>query len=322
MNIAVIGSGYWGKNIVRNYHELGSLYAICEIDSEKRDQLSQQYPDTKLYASFNELLADKNVEGIAIATPAHTHYELAKQSLESGFPTYVEKPVTLNLKDAEDLRLLAEKKSLPFMVGHILEYHPAIVKMKELVEEGSLGKVKHIRCTRVNLGKIRDKENIWWSFAPHDLSIIFSLINEEPEKIQAASFKPLNEGIEDTVYADLGFESGKSAHIHVSWLEPIKLHQTVVICEKAMIVFNDTLKEDKLMVYRYEYDNHTPNLTKESEESVKYEEGQPLQIECQHFIDCIKNNATPRTDGKSASRIIKVIEYVDNELKSISKVTV
>ncbi|MGD9581353.1 MAG: Gfo/Idh/MocA family protein [Vampirovibrionia bacterium] len=322
MNIAVIGSGYWGKNIVRNYYELGSLYAICEIDEERRNQLSEQYPDTKLYASFNDLLADKNVAGIAIATPAHTHYELAKQSLEAGFPTYVEKPVTLNLKDAEDLRLLAEKKSLPFMVGHILEYHPAIVKMKELVEEGSLGQVKHIRCTRVNLGKIRDKENIWWSFAPHDLSIIFSLINEEPEKIQAASFKPLNEGIEDTVYADLGFASGKSAHIHVSWLEPIKLHQTVVVCEKAMIVFNDTLKEDKLMVYRYEYDNKTPNLTKESEESVKYEEGQPLKIECQHFMDCIKNNATPRTDGKSASRIIKVIEYVDNELKSISKVTV
>lgn len=322
MNIAVIGSGYWGKNIVRNYHELNSLYAICEIDSERREQLAQQYPDVKLYASYDELLADKNVAGIAIATPAQTHFELAKKSLEAGIPTYVEKPVTLNLKDAEELRILAEKKNLPFMVGHILEYHPAIVKMKELVEEGSFGEVKHIRCTRVNLGKIRDKENIWWSFAPHDLSIIFSLIDEDPEKMQAASFKPLKEGIDDTVYADLGFSSGKSAHIHVSWLEPIKLHQTVVVCEKAMIVFNDTLKEDKLMVYKYEYDNQTPNLTKESEESVQYEEGQPLRIECQHFMDCVKNKTTPRTDGKSASRIIRVIEYVDNELKSSSKVTV
>ncbi|MEW5821634.1 MAG: Gfo/Idh/MocA family oxidoreductase [Cyanobacteriota bacterium] len=322
MNIAVIGSGYWGKNIVRNYSEIDCLYAICEIDEEKRKLLAEQYPGVLIYETFDKLLADKKVEGIAIATPAHTHFELARKSLEAGFPTYVEKPITLNLEDAEALTKLAEEKQLPLMVGHILEYHPAIVKMKELISKDTYGKVKHIKCTRVNLGKIRVHENIWWSFAPHDLSIIFTLIDEDPEKIQATSFDPLQPEIEDTVYADLNFASGKSAHIQVSWLEPIKLHQTIVVCEKAFIVFNDTHKEDKLKVYNYSLDKETPNLIKEDELVISYEEGQPLKLECTHFIDCIKNNKTPKTDGRSACRIIKVIEYVDKELKKSSKVKV
>lgn len=322
MNIAVVGSGYWGKNIVRNYSELGNLYAICEIDDERRAQLADQYPGVKLYASYEELLQDKEVNGIAIATPAQTHYNLAKQSLEAGFPTFVEKPITLKVEDAQKLNDLAKQKGLPLMVGHILEYHPAIVKMKELADSGKYGNVKHIRCSRVNLGKIRAHENIWWSFAPHDLSIIFTLIDEEPDNVQAASFKPLQDGIEDTVYADLSFPSGKSAHIHVSWLEPIKLHQTVVVCEKAMIVFNDTLKEDKLKVYPYQFDRATPNLTKESEESISYQEGQPLKLECQHFIQCIKDKSTPKTDGVSATKILKVIEDVANILEKNVKVEV
>jgi UDP-2-acetamido-3-amino-2,3-dideoxy-glucuronate N-acetyltransferase len=322
MNIAVVGSGYWGKNIVRNLYELNNLYAVCELNPEIREQTSKQYPDIKIYSSYDELLNDKNISGIAIATPAHTHFELAKKSLEAGYPTFVEKPLTLNLEDSKTLTKLANKKQVPLMVGHILEYHPAIVKMKELVSSGELGKVKHIRCTRINLGKIRANENIWWSFAPHDLSIIFTLIDEDPEKIQATSFEPLQKGIEDTVYVDLNFPGGKSAHIHVSWLEPIKLHQTVVVCEKAMIVFNDTLKENKLMLYRYNFNNSEPNLTKESEECVKYEDGQPLKIECQHFVDCIKDNSTPKTDGQNACRIIKVIEHVDNTLKQNNRVRV
>lgn len=320
MNIAVVGSGYWGTNIVRNFAELDSLYAICEKDPNKRNELLEKYPNIKLYADYDELLGDKIVNGIAIATPAPTHFELAKKSLEAGFPTFVEKPITLNLKDAEYLTNLAQSKSLPLMVGHILEYHPALKKMQEIVKEGKYGKVKHIRCSRINLGKIRPQENIWWSFAPHDLTIIFMLLDEDPEHIQASTFKPLQEGIEDTVYADLKFKNGESAHIHVSWLEPIKLHQTVVVCEKAMIVFNDTVKENKLMLYEYGFDKTVPILNKEAETPVYYQEGQPLKNECQHFIDCITNNSHPRTDGKNACRIIKVIEYVDKELRKQNKV--
>jgi UDP-2-acetamido-3-amino-2,3-dideoxy-glucuronate N-acetyltransferase len=315
MNIAVVGSGYWGKNLVRNHYELGSLYAVCEMDPQKRLELAEKYPDVKLYSNYQELLNDKSVQGIVLATPAPTHFELAKQSLEADFPTYVEKPLTLDLESAEHLTNLANEKNLPLMVGHILEYHPAMVKMQELVNAGKIGNIKHIRCSRINLGKIRAHENIWWSFAPHDLSIIFMLLGQEPVEISASSFKPLQDGIEDTVYADLLFKDGQSAHIHVSWLEPLKLHQTVVIGEKAMLAFNDTLKENKLMMYEYELDRNIPNLNKGNEIPVEYEEGQPLKLECQHFIDCIKDNRNPKTDGASACRVIKVLEYVDKQLK-------
>lgn len=320
MNIAVVGSGYWGKNLVKNHHELNSLYAVCELDSEKRLEISKNFPEVKLYDDYQKLLNDKAVDGIVIATPAPTHFELAKYSLESGFPTYVEKPLTLTLNDAKFLTNLAKEKNLPLMVGHILEYHPAMVKMQELIIQNAIGKIKHIRCSRINLGKIRSHENIWWSFAPHDLSIIFMLINQEPEKIQTSSFKPLQNGIADTVYADLLFKSGQSAHIHVSWLEPIKLHQTVVIGETGMLVFNDTLKENKLMLYKYTYDNEIPNLNKQTEISVEYKDIQPLKAECQHFIDCIENNKNPKTDGESACRIIKILESIDNQLKKSGEI--
>lgn len=315
MNIAVIGSGYWGKNIVKNYHELNSLYAICEIDPNKINDLKEKYPGIKVYSDYNTLLSDKSIDGIAIATPAHTHFSLAKQSLEAGFPTYVEKPLTLNLKDAEFLTDLAQDKNIPLMVGHIMEFNPAIVKMKQLIDNGTLGNIKHIRCTRVNLGKIRAHENIWWSFAPHDLSIIFMLLDQEPINIHVCTFKPLQDNIEDTIYADLLFKDGKSAHIHVSWLEPFKLHQTVIIGDKAMLVFNDTATENKLMLHQYSFDKNTPNLTKESETPVNYQDKQPLKVECQHFMDCIENNLHPKTDGISACRVIKVLEYVDSKLK-------
>lgn len=315
MNIAIVGSGYWGKNHVRNFFELNSLYAVCELDESKHDQLKTDYPDIKIYSDYSELLQDGNIDGIVIATPASTHFELAKKALEAGFPLLVEKPMTLTLKDAECLTELAESKGIPLMVGHILEYHPAIVKMKELVDSGELGNIKHIRCSRVNLGKIRSHENIWWSFAPHDLSIIFMMLNKEPVSIQASSFKPLQNGIEDTVYADLTFEDGKSAHIHVSWLEPIKLHQTVIIGDKAMLEFNDTLPENKLKLHRHNYDKTLPELKKDEVINVDYPQGQPLKLECEHFIDCIKNKKTPKTDGKSACRVINVLENVDKQLK-------
>ena len=315
MNITVVGSGYWGKNHVKNFYELGSLYAVCEIDKAKRDELKKKYPDVKLFSAFNEMLNDQSIDGIVIATPAQTHFELARQCLEAGFPVLVEKPMTLNIKDTEFLTNLAKEKNLTLMVGHILEYHPAIVKMKELIDEGRLGKLKHIRCSRINLGKIRSHENIWWSFAPHDLSIVFMILEQEPVKIQANSFKSLQDGIEDTVYADLIFEDGKSAHIHVSWLEPIKLHQTIIIGEKAMLEFNDTLQENKLKLYEYSYNADIPDLNKEQVINVDYPKGQPLKLECEHFINCIKYNKIPKTDGESACRVIKVLEYVDNKLK-------
>lgn len=315
MKICVAGSGYWGKNHVRTFYELGSLYAVCEIDAGIRTELNEKYPDIKVFSSFNEMLNDKSIDGIVIATPAQTHFELAKQCLESGFPVLVEKPLTLNSKDAESLANLADKKNLTLMAGHILEYHPAITGMKELINDGQLGNIKHIRCSRINLGKIRSHENIWWSFAPHDLSIIFMMLDQEPVNVQASSFRPLQDGIEDTVYADLYFKGGQSAHIHVSWLEPLKLHQTVVIGEKGMLEFNDTLPENKLKLYKYSYNPDVPVLNKEEAINIDYSDEQPLKQECGHFIECIKGNKTPKTDGMKAYRVIKTMEQVDKQLK-------
>lgn len=315
MKIAVVGSGRWGKNHVRNYNELGVLYAVCEASSQKREELRSEYPHIKIYTDFDEMLKDKEISGIVIATPAHTHFGLAKKSLEAGFPTFVEKPLTLEYETSKQLTAIAESNNLPLMVGHILEYHPAVMKMQELVNSGEIGEVKHIRCTRINLGSIRNQENIWWSFAPHDLSIIFSLIDKEPVKINATSFKPINDGIEDTVYTDILLDNGASAHIHVSWLEPIKHHQTVVIGEIGMIVFDDSKKEDKLKLFKYSYDSESVMLNRGEEISVEFSEGQPLRFECEHFIECIKEKKQPKTDGKSACRIVKVIEEADNLLK-------
>jgi UDP-2-acetamido-3-amino-2,3-dideoxy-glucuronate N-acetyltransferase len=315
MNIAVVGSGRWGKNHVRNYNELNSLYAVCEASEQKRAELSAEYPNIKLFTDFNEMLNDKNINGIVIATPAPTHFELVKKSLEAGFPTFVEKPFTLDFETSKQLTELAESKNLPLMVGHILEYHPAVTKMRELVKSGEIGNVKHVRCTRINLGSIRNQENIWWSFAPHDLTIIFGLIDKEPVKINATSFKPINDGVEDTVYVDLGFEDGTSAHIHVSWLEPIKHHQTVVVGETGMIVFDDSKKEDKLKLFKYSYDEKAVMLNRGEEINVEFLEGQPLKLECEHFIGCIKTNKQPKTDGKSACRVMKALEQADKLLK-------
>jgi len=315
MNICVVGCGRWGKNHVKNHYELGSLYAVCDGSQQIRENIKENYQDIVIYNDFSEVLSDKNIDGIVIATPAQTHFELAQKSLKAGFPTFVEKPICLNLKDSQNLTALAESLELPLMVGHILEYHPAVLKMKELVDSGEIGEIKHIRCTRINLGKIRNNENIWWSFAPHDLSIIFKFIKDDPVEVKASSFRPIQEGIEDTVYADLFFKDGKSAHIHVSWLEPEKLHQTVVIGDKGMLVFNDTKQEDKLKLVKYNYDMSNVLLNKEEERIVDFEPLQPLKQECMHFIECIENNKPPLTDGKSACRVMKAIEAVDQAVK-------
>lgn len=314
MKIALIGYGDWGKNIARNFNEMGCLHAICDIDSEKRFQAKEKYPDASLIEDYNELLNENSIDGVAIATPSYDHYQITKDFLSHGVPVLVEKPVTLNYNDAKNLKELSEKNKVPFMAAHLMEYHPAIEKLKGIVKSEEFGEIKHIRSTRVNLGKIRPDESVWWNFATHDLSIIASLIDDELDNIHAQSFKPLQDKIEDTVYVDLNYKSGKSAHIHLSWLEPIKLHQTLIVFEKALVVFNDTIKDNKLMLYRYAYDKNVPFLNKESEEPLEYGYIEPLKNECTHFIDCIQNNLVPKTDGNKACQIIKIMEDVQKVL--------
>lgn len=316
MNIAIAGFGPWGKNIANKLSELNVLHAICDIDPQSLAEAQSFYPDKVVYADFNELLTDDKIDGIMLATPAHTHFELAWKLLEAKKHVFVEKPFTMNSDHALKLADFAEAQNVTLMAGHLLEYHPAVVKIKEMLEQETIGKLKHIRCTRVNLGKIRPDENVWWSFAPHDLSIIFTLIDETPESFQAATFRPLQEGISDTVYVDLKFPGGQTAHIHLSWLEPIKLHQTVIVGEKAILVFNDTVEDNKLVLYKYSFDKKLPLLNKEFEEPIQIDRTPPLKLECMHFINCIASGQKPKTDARGAYKIIQTIETVNQKLTS------
>lgn len=314
MNIAVIGCGYWGKNVIKSFYNLKSLYAICEIDQHKLKETAAEYPDAKTFASVDELLNDSNIHGIAIITPTNTHYDLAKKTLESGYHTYVEKPLTSNSSDSNMLANISGKSDKILMVGDLLEYHPAFIKIKEIITEGGIGQIRHIRSSRINMGGIKHGENIIWSFAPQDVSIILSLINKDPVEIRASSFRPMVEGVYDTVYSDLIFAEGQTAHIHVSWLEPIRLHQKVIITDKAMLVFNDTLKENKLIQYNYNYDKKVHLLNRESEIPIYYDNIDPVESACKHFLDCIKNNAVPITNVNKACKTISLLECINDKL--------
>lgn len=312
MNIAVIGCGYWGKKVIKSFYNLGSLYAICEIDKQKLKEIS--YPDVKTFNSVDDLVKDKNIDGIAIITPTNTHYELAKKTLESGYHTYVEKPLTSNSIDSNMLASITDKSKKILMVGDLLEYHPAFIKIKEIIAEGRIGKIRHIRSSRINMGRIKHDENIVWSFAPQDISIILSLVNTDPVEIRASSFRPMIEGVYDTVYADLMFADKQTAHIHVSWLEPIKLHQKLIITDKAMLVFNDTLQENKLIQYNYNYDKKVHLLNRELEIPIYYDNIDPLESACRHFLECIKNNAIPMTNVNKACKTINLLECINEKL--------
>jgi UDP-2-acetamido-3-amino-2,3-dideoxy-glucuronate N-acetyltransferase len=314
--IAVIGAGYWGKNLIRNVHQLGALYAICESNPQNPNLAS--YKEAVIYTNFSELLADREVEGIMISTPAEMHYDMVKQALEAGKHVYVEKPLCLSEKHGVELNSLARRKKLVLMVGHLLQYHPAFLKLQNLARNGDLGKIQYIYSNRLNLGKIRTEENILWSFAPHDISVILSLAGSMPEKVSTTGGHYLNEKIADVTLSSLTFPNGIKSHIFVSWLHPYKEQKLIVIGSKAMAVFDDmAMPEDKLLVYPHRIDwkeGNIPTPVKENAVSVAYEVKEPLNEECRHFIECIQTGATPRTDGEEGLRVLKVLNSCQSSL--------
>lgn len=304
-NIVVVGTGYWGKNHVRNYHELGSLYGVCDQDPETLNSFASEYNTKAL--SFDESLSSEAVEGIVIATPAHLHFEQASQALHSGKNVFVEKPLSLTSHEARQLCELAKEKKCILMVGHILQYHPAFKKLKELVVSGDLGTIKMVTSNRMSFGKFRFEEDVWWSFAPHDISMVMALIGEEPCKIQTSKDALIMNDLADHASAVLHFPGGVVAKINASWLSPFKEHKMVVIGDKAMAVFDDTQSlEQKLLIQQYELDGDVP--VKTNSHYVALEPAEPLKSECQHFIDCIKSGSTPKTDGAEGYRVLKALE--------------
>lgn len=317
LKVAVVGSGYWGKNLVRNYNRTGALKMICDTDEETLKSFKEQYPEVETVLSYADVLSNAEINGIIIATPAETHFTLAREALLSGKHVYVEKPLVLDEKEAEELIKIAKDKDLILMVGHLLQYHPIFVKLRELVESGELGRINYIYSKRLNLGKIRREENILWSFAPHDISMILSLTGEEPEKVIATGGNYLHQHIADVTTTHLEFPSGTKAHIFVSWLHPFKEQKLVVVGDEKMAVFDDTQPwEDKLLLYphKVEWENNIPVPNKADAERVEVPQDEPLFLECKHFLDCIESGVLPRTDAEEGLRVLKVLNAAQESM--------
>jgi UDP-2-acetamido-3-amino-2,3-dideoxy-glucuronate N-acetyltransferase len=322
VKVAVIGSGYWGKNIVRNMHQIGALGCICDKNKETLDCYAQQYPDIPRTTALSDVLANNEIQAVAIATTAESHYNLAREVLLANKQVYVEKPLTLNLDEAQDLIRLAEERNATLMVGHLLQYHPVFVRLKQLVSNGELGRVNYIYSHRLNLGKIRREENILWSFAPHDISMILALAGEEPEDVIATGGCYLHQKIADVTTTHLSFPSGLKAHIFVSWLHPYKEQKLVVVGEKKMAVFDDTLPwNDKLQLYPHHihWEKNMPVAHKAEPERVDIEPGEPLRQQCEHFLACVQNGQKPITDGKEGLDVLRVLKASQSSLEDGGK---
>ena len=309
-NVAVVGCGYWGKNLVRNFAQLRALRWICDTNETALQAQAQLYPDVRLTARFTDVLRDDQVQAVVIATPAALHCLQAKEAILSGKDVFVEKPLALRYHEGQELVELAEVHGVILMVGHILEYHPAVTLLKDIVRRGELGRVWYIYSNRLNLGKVRQEENILWSFAPHDISVIASLVGSEPTVVSASGGSYLQSGIVDVTVTNLLFDDGMRAHIFVSWLHPYKEQKLVVIGDRKMAVFDDTAREGKLKIYDkgIEWQAGLPVPRQTAETTLFFEETEPLRLECQHFLTCIRERRQPLTDGESALRVLKVLE--------------
>lgn len=314
--IACIGAGHWGKNLIRNFNELGALGWICESNHATREEFKENYPDVEVVDSFDRILASEEVKGVAIATPAATHGAIVRACLEAGKDVFVEKPICLDIQEARQLVELARERGRILMVGHLLWYHPVVLKLKELIDAGELGKINYIYSNRLNLGKIRREENILWSFAPHDISVILGLLEESPESVQAQAGSYLSEGIADVTMSLLSFKSGVKAHIFVSWLHPFKEQKLVVVGDRKMAVFNDLEPDSKLMLFPHsvEWHNRVPVANKADAEAIEYEWCEPLRAECLHFIERMADRKTPRTDGEEALRVLRVLDECQRKI--------
>lgn len=321
IKVAVVGVGYWGKNLVRNFHELGALAALCDSDKAQEEACKQQYQNVRFYLNFQQVLSDTSITAVALATPAATHYELAKAALEAGKDVFVEKPLAIDVKNGEELVKIAAASSRILMVGHILRYHPAILKLQQLIHDGSLGKINYLYSNRLNIGKIRTEENILWSFAPHDISVMLSLLNEMPTQVSCKGGAYLNHDVSDVTLSYFEFPSGVRAHIFVSWLHPIKEQKLVVVGSEKMAVFDDTA-EHKLVLYphKVEWKNRIPTAVKAKGEVLELEDREPLRVECQHFLDCVESRTSPLSDGTEGLRVLRILDACQRALQTSGSV--
>jgi predicted dehydrogenase len=316
--IGVAGLGYWGPNLARNFAELGTLTWLCDLDPELRQTFAARYPAATVTDSFEELLAS-DVQGVVIATPVPTHYALAKQALEAGKHVLVEKPPAMRAAEIDELVELAAARDLVLMPGHLLLYHPAVRKLKELIDAGELGEVLCVNGNRQNLGIVRTNENALWSLGVHDLSVILYLLDEEPEEAVAHGRDFLTEGVEDVVFCFLRFPSGKIAHMHLSWLDPHKMRKITVVGREKMVVFDDMELERKVTVYEKgpwepsssygEWRTRTGDIF-----SPKIPNDEPLRLEVQHFLRLVREGGDG-TEARDGLVVVRALERLTESLR-------
>lgn len=314
--VAVIGSGYWGKNLVRVFHALGALACVCDVEQETLAKAGQEY-GVHTTQIFDEVLQDESISAVVIAAPAVQHFDLTRRALLRGKDVFVEKPLALRAVDGQELVELAAARRRILQVGHILEFHPAISELKRLISAGELGRIQYIYSSRLNLGKLRTEENILWSFAPHDISAILFLLGERPSRVSAQGGSFLSPPLVDTTLSTLDFPSGAKAHIFVSWLHPFKEQKLAIIGSEKMAVFDDVRNDGKLMLYshRINWLDRKPIAQKDAGHAVAISADEPLRLECEHFLECVRSRKHPRTDGASALRVLEVLEACERSLR-------
>ena len=313
-NIAVVGCGYWGKNLVRNFSELGALYSVCDVNSETANNYANQYKVKNL--TFNEIINDENIEGVVLTVPAKLHTSMAIEVMNKGKHIFVEKPLALNEIDAKLMIEIAKENNVQLMVGHLLHYHPIFKEIKKIVKEGQIGKLEHIQSNRLSFGKFRTEEDIVWSFAPHDISMILSLANEEPSIVKCNSKSIIKENHADIANIYMEFPSGLKSNISVSWINPNKEVKLVLTGSSAVLIFDDLSPWDKkLSIYSYTLEGSKKFLTlkKFNEKFIKIEEEEPLKNECQYFIDVVERDIKPLTDANEAFKVTKVLSTASNK---------
>ncbi len=315
-HVAVVGCGYWGKNLVRNFAALGALRTVCDADAARLAAVKEQYPEVATCLAYGEVLADAGVRAVVLATPAVTHAALAREAIEAGKDIYVEKPLALTAADGRAVIALAQDRKRILMVGHLLRYHQGVIRLKALVDAGELGKIQYVYSNRLNLGMFRTEENILWSFAPHDISAILYLLGERPSEITAQGGSYLHPDRADVTVTMLRFPSGVTGHIFVSWLHPFKEQKLVLVGDRGMAVFDDVAKERKLTLYRHgvEWKGRVPVPNRQEAEDVPFEAGEPLRAECEHFLECIRTRQRPRTDGEEGLAVLEVLEACQQAL--------
>jgi len=314
--IGVIGGGDWGKNLIRVFNDLGALDLICDSDPKKIAVYREKYPGIKTSRYPDRVIADGAIDAVIIATPAVTHYRIAKKALLNGKDVFVEKPIAMKVEEGEDLVRVARETGRTLMVGHILNYHPAIIKLEEMIREGVLGKIQHIYSNRLNIGKLRTEENILWSFAPHDISVMLRLVGKEPLSVTASGGNFLTKGVHDVTVTNVEFDGGVVGHIFVSWLHPFKEQKLVVVGSKAMAVFDDVSKE-KLFIYphKIEWKNgNIPVAMKAEHYTVPIDKKEPLVEEAKHFIRCITKKIQPQTDGTEGLKVLRLLERAEESI--------